>query len=268
VLHGGNGRDAINGGPGNDEIYSDSGPDTIDAGDGDDKVYVNNGTAVQAVECGPGNDVIYINPYNKPGGVSNSQAVREGRIRNCESVVESEQVVDPTKGVTRTADSRKGGTLRGTERNDNLLGGPGPDHLFGRGGDDTIWGNRLPGGRSFGTDTILAGDGNDTVYGGRGGNVIYGGRGDDFLQGGPLGNRILGQDGNDTIRLRGNGRKPRAGGRRQRHDRGVLARADEGRLRAGLRHGQHRLQPPCRHQRLREGQQALQALSRAPNGGW
>jgi Ca2+-binding RTX toxin-like protein len=161
---------------------------------------------VPAVECGPGNDTIYLNPYNKPGGISNAQAVREGRIRNCESVLESEQVVDPTKGVTRTADSRKGGTLRGSERNDNLLGGPGPDHLFGRGGDDTIWGNRLPGGRSFGTDTILAGDGNDTVYGGRGGNVIYGGRGDDFLQGGPLGNRILGQDGNDTIRLRGNGR--------------------------------------------------------------
>src|SRR4051794_36455813 len=213
VLHGGNGRDAINGGPGNDEIHSDSGPDTIDAGAGDDKVYVNNGTAVQAAECGPGNDTIYINPYNRPGGISNAQALRKGRIRDCESVIEAETAVDPTKGATRTADSRKGGTLRGSERNDNLLGGPGPDHIFGHGGDDVIWGNRLPGGRSFGTDLIDGQDGNDTIYGGRGDNVIHGGRGDDFLQGGPLGNRIFGEDGNDTMRLRGNGRnRVQAGG--------------------------------------------------------
>ena len=107
--------------------------------------------------------------------------------------------------MTRDANSRQGGTLRGTERNDTLLGGPGPDTLLGHAGDDVLWGNRLHNGRSYGTDRIDAGPGNDTVYGSRAGNKIIGGDGDDFLQGGPLANRILAGNGNDTVRLRGSG---------------------------------------------------------------
>src|SRR5829696_1015225 len=205
VIHGGSGADTINAGPGDDIVYSDSGPDRIDAGDGNDTVYANNGTAVETVDCGRGEDTIYINPYDRKGGISNAQALRGGRIRNCEHVIEQEPVHDATKGVTRDANSRHGGTLHGTERNDNLLGGPGYDHLFGGAGDDVLWGNRLHDGRSFDTDYLDAGHGNDTVYGSRANNTIIGGDGDDFLHGGPKPNRIIAGTGNDTVRLRGAG---------------------------------------------------------------
>src|SRR5215204_7431470 len=118
VIHGGSGADSISAGPGDDQLYSDSGPDRIDAGDGNDTVWVNNGTAVEEVDCGPGDDTIYINPYNRKGGISNAADIRRGKIRDCEHVVEQEKIHDPTKGITRDANSRQGGTLRGSERNE------------------------------------------------------------------------------------------------------------------------------------------------------
>jgi Ca2+-binding RTX toxin-like protein len=186
-------------------IWSDSGPDRIVAGDGNDTVYVNNGTAVATVDCGPGDDTIYINPEGVPGAIMNRRALENGDIRNCEHVIAQAPEVDPTKGESLSSGSAKGTTLRGGDLNDNILGGPGADHLVGLGGDDVIWGNHLHDGPSYGTDHIDAGAGNDTVYGSRGGNVIDGGDGDDFLQGGPKRNVILGGAGNDTIRLRGKG---------------------------------------------------------------
>src|SRR3954462_2201805 len=154
TIHGGTGADDIAGGTGNDTLWADSGPDRIDGGEGDDAIYVNNGTAVEFVDCGPGNDTIFINPYDAPGGISNAKDVREGRIVNCEQVVEQATAEDPTKGVSKDSESRNGVTFTGTERNDNLLGGPGADRLIGLGGDDVIWGNHLHDGPSFGTDTI------------------------------------------------------------------------------------------------------------------
>ena len=109
------------------------------------------------------------------GGVSNAQDLREGRIRNCERVVEAEPVIDPSKGVKAIIADR-GGRRTGGERNDNLLGGRGSDRLDGVDGDDVIWGDRhLPEGGHRATDTLLGGAGNDTIYGGRGYNRIYGG---------------------------------------------------------------------------------------------
>ena len=108
---------------------------------------MNNGTAVRRVDCGPGEDTIYINPRTSRGGISNSQALREGRIRNCEDVIAEKAAAPPaTRGIKRFAGSG-GAVLEGTERNDNLLGGGGSDTIWGRGGDDVIWGNRLPSGR-------------------------------------------------------------------------------------------------------------------------
>jgi Ca2+-binding RTX toxin-like protein len=146
-----------------------------------------------------------INPYGMRGGISNAQALRAGRIRNCEQVIEAPPFVDPTKGITRLM-GNGGGRKNGTERNDNLLGGHGSDRLLGMGGDDIIWGDRHPGDggrRSF--DRLYGKDGNDTIYGGRGRNTISGGAGNDYLQGGDRRNTIYGGDGDDEIRLRGTG---------------------------------------------------------------
>src|SRR5439155_21046636 len=106
-----------------------------------DVVYVNNGTAVESVDCGAGNDTIVVNPYRQPGGVSNSQALRQGRIRDCERVIAASPVADPTRGIRWLAGD-SGSTRWGSERDDTLLGGRGSDQLSGGEGDDVIWGDR------------------------------------------------------------------------------------------------------------------------------
>jgi Ca2+-binding RTX toxin-like protein len=102
-----------------------------------------------------------------------------------------------------------GGTARGTERNDNLLGSYGADTLIGLGGNDIIWANRKPDGASRGVDRVDAGGGDDIVYGAsRGGETyIAGGDGNDYLQGGgaTATNHIAGGAGADVIRLTGHG---------------------------------------------------------------
>jgi Ca2+-binding RTX toxin-like protein len=168
-------------------------------------VYVNNGTASGSVDCGAGLDAIVINPYAMRGGISNAQALRAGRIRNCEHVVEAPPVIDASKGMKLIA-SDAGAHRSGGERDDNLLGGRGSDRLDGAGGDDVIWGDRhMAEGGHGATDVLLGGAGRDTIYGGRGTNRIDGGPGDDYLQGGAFSNIIRGGAGDDEIRLRGRG---------------------------------------------------------------
>jgi Ca2+-binding RTX toxin-like protein len=206
-VHGGSATDEVRGGDGDDRVFSDSGYDALDAGGGNDTVFVNNGTAVGTVDCGPGADTLFINPYERRGGISNAQAIREGRVRGCEQIVESPRIIDPAVGVRRLVRER-GGRAEGTERNDTLLGATGPDVLVGLGGHDVLWGNRLPDGPSRGVDRISAGDGDDTVYGSRNGRTVMdGGPGNDYLQGGILtsDNTITGGPGIDTIRLTGDG---------------------------------------------------------------
>ena len=70
------------------------------------------------------------------------QGVREGRIVNCERS-SSRTRSWMRRRAFEDSESRNGVTFSGTERNDNLLGGPGADHLIGLGGDDVIWGNHL-----------------------------------------------------------------------------------------------------------------------------
>src|SRR4051795_4245202 len=212
LVHGGSSTDHIDAGNGNDVIYTDSGADIVAAGPGDDIVYVNNGTAVERVDCGDGNDTIVVNPYSAPGGISNAQALRQGRISGCENVIEADAVQDPSKGSTWMA-SDSGATRTGTDRNDNLLGGHGSDHILGDGGDDVIWGDRNHDNSGLRAKDLLEGGfGNDTIYGGRGTNRILGNEGDDYLQGGERTNVILGGPGNDQIRLRGKGRNQVLGG--------------------------------------------------------
>jgi Ca2+-binding RTX toxin-like protein len=184
-------------------VYADSGADDISAGDGDDIVYVNNGTAVDWVDCGPGNDTLVLNPYDQPAGVSNAQALRAGAFEGCENVIEAAPVPDAATGITWIGPPG-GASEAGTERNDTLLGAHGSDVIAGGPGDDIIWGDRLhTDGGVRASDRLDGGPGDDVIYGGRGRNRLNGGAGDDFLQGGERSNVVIGGPGDDEIRLRG-----------------------------------------------------------------
>jgi VCBS repeat-containing protein len=68
--------------------------------------------------------------------------------------------------------------LSGTNGDDMLIGGPGPDTLTGLDGNDVIVGNG-------GADVLSGGNGNDSVSGNEGDDTILGGLGTDTLDGGP-----------------------------------------------------------------------------------
>ena len=98
----------------------------------------------------------------------------------------------------------------GTEGNDVIKGGSGPENIYGLGGDDTIYGgaeddwlygnsgdNVLYGGA--GDDYLFGGLGDETLYGGAGNDYIHGGRGDDTLYGGAGHDVLVGNRGEETL---------------------------------------------------------------------
>lgn len=82
--------------------------------------------------------------------------------------------------------------VSGTDSDDEIFGGRGPDLLYGMVGDDQLYGGR-------GSDTIFGGDGNDTIFGGRGYDEIFGGEGNDSIIAGRGQDIIDGRAGNDQL---------------------------------------------------------------------
>src|SRR5919199_1250250 len=95
--------------------------------------------------------------------------------------------------------------IQGDRGNDTLNGGDGRDRIRGGQGADNISGDR-------GNDRLFGGDDNDVVNGYRGADFIVGGRGDDDLwalargdvafQGDPIGDTLVGENGDDTFHVR------------------------------------------------------------------
>ena len=83
-------------------------------------------------------------------------------------------------------------TVLGSEDDDLILAGPGPDVIAGLGGDDEILGRG-------GDDTICGGPGSDTLYGQLGADELHGGPGPDRLLGGGGADAIFGEDGADRL---------------------------------------------------------------------
>ena len=76
-----------------------------------------------------------------------------------------------------------GALIVGTPGDDVLFGDQNAEHssrdaIFGRGGDDTIFGGKEK-------DSLFGQGGNDTLFGGPADDVLRGGKGDDSLTGGP-----------------------------------------------------------------------------------
>ncbi len=85
-----------------------------------------------------------------------------------------------------------GEVIVGTQGDEYLAGGIGPDQIMGLGGNDQIWG-------SFGDDNINGGLGNDQIQGAEGNDTLNGGGGDDSLEGGTGNDTLLGMGGNDWL---------------------------------------------------------------------
>ncbi|MDB5526333.1 MAG: hypothetical protein JWM58_4096 [Rhizobium sp.] len=95
-------------------------------------------------------------------------------------------------------------TRRGTENDDTIVGGGGPERILGLGGNDTITGGG-------GDDKIWCGDNGvvglgmwDHADGGAGNDLLYGEDGSDYLAGGTGVDRIFGGNDNDFL-FGGNG---------------------------------------------------------------
>jgi Ca2+-binding RTX toxin-like protein len=74
------------------------------------------------------------------------------------------------------------GTLEGTERSDELLGGHGDDRLDGGPAADVLWGDYKPGGQPTSQwDHLDGGEGNDFIYASHGRNTIAAGPGKDTI---------------------------------------------------------------------------------------
>ena len=84
-------------------------------------------------------------------------------------------------------------TIIGDNGPNNLTGTDQRDHIFAKGGDDTV--NALAR-----ADWILAGDGNDTVNAGHGADRVFGSGGNDALDGGIGHDSVRGGEGDDAIK--------------------------------------------------------------------
>jgi len=89
-------------------------------------------------------------------------------------------------------------TLRGTDRNDVLIGTRGRDVIMGLGGDDVLTGLQ-------GDDVLCGGAGDDQLSGDNGDDVLLGGFGDDVLHGDNGADRLVGGPGKDLL-VQGRGR--------------------------------------------------------------
>lgn len=85
-------------------------------------------------------------------------------------------------GVLKMHKQDESSAIRGTERNDELLGGHGNDTLYGRAGHDVLWGDYKPGGQpETQFDHIYGGAGDEFIYASHGRNAIAAGPGKDTV---------------------------------------------------------------------------------------
>jgi Ca2+-binding RTX toxin-like protein len=85
-------------------------------------------------------------------------------------------------GVLKINKDDGNGTVKGTAKSDELLGGHDNDTLYGRGAADVLWGDYKPSGQGTAqVDHLYGGDGSDFIYASHGRNVIVAGSGRDTI---------------------------------------------------------------------------------------
>ena len=174
-IRGGQGRDVIFGGRGDDTFVFryDDGNDTIEDFD-------------------PAEDLIDLQSFSGISGFDDLNITQVG----------NDVVIDLTdsygggrivlKNVSALSAANFVFNIVGDDSDETIVGGEGQDFIFGVGGADTIYGGG-------GEDYIEGGARADTIYGGAGDDTILGGSGDDTIYGGADDDWLGGESGNDTL---------------------------------------------------------------------
>ena len=197
TLSGGDGDDLLDGGIGNDTLSGDLGIDRIYGREGDDTLFghafivSNDDNAADYLFGEAGNDTAYGNGGDDvvDGGAGSRQPLRR---RGNDSILAGTGIGDHLYG--EAGDDNILGSDEGADTDANFLDATYfGDWIDGGSGNDTV--NSLGG-----ADYILGGDGDDWINSGFGADWIRGGAGNDYLYAGRgLGERIDGEEGDDTI---------------------------------------------------------------------
>ncbi|MBL6931002.1 MAG: DUF4114 domain-containing protein, partial [Rhodospirillales bacterium] len=180
TLVGGAGNDILDGGAGNNTLDGGTGTDVavFDGDDDDYDISVDNITGVVTVS------------HKTNGQVNTVKNVETLRFGNMDLAVASIAV------IADNADNNFDNMAHGhgdDDSSDGIEGSRGDDILYGGAGNDYMDGDR-------GDDTLYGGSGNDYVKGGRGDDEVYGGSGNDILKGEDGEDQLFGGSGNDYMR--------------------------------------------------------------------
>ncbi|ASM72543.1 MULTISPECIES: Hint domain-containing protein [Roseobacteraceae] len=181
-VDGGAGNDTIFTGDDRDTIYGGTGDDVIDAGIDDDEIYGDEGD--DRIVGGEGSDIIL-------GGIGNDTIYAGNDPLKVPDLVNIEDDGSNPFGADKRPDNGRD-TVYGGEGDDVIYGADDDDLLYGDEGDDYIDGE-------IDDDTIFGGTGDDTLLGGQGNDEIYGGEGDDYINAGRNADIVYGGAGDDTI---------------------------------------------------------------------
>ncbi|SMH55637.1 Ig-like domain-containing protein [Maritimibacter sp. HL-12] len=169
-------RDFVDGGDGDDTIFTGDDRDTIDGGAGDD--YIDGGLDDDLIEGGDGDDeIIGGHGSDDIDGGAGDDLIYGG--------LGPDLALDPLN-IPDDIDPRPDNGI------DVIHGGAGDDTIFGQDDADMLYGDE-------GDDYIDGGIDNDTIFGGEGDDELLGGQGDDRISGGAGNDTMTGGDDRDTF---------------------------------------------------------------------
>jgi Ca2+-binding RTX toxin-like protein len=199
------GNVTIDGGNGNDVLWSNAGNDVLLGGAGNDVLVgaagndvLDGGVGADTMKGGVGNDTYYV---DNTGDVTTENA-NEGEDFILSSITRTlgnnfEHLFLVGAGAVNGTGNALANWLKGNDAVNSLTGNDGNDTLSGAGGNDVLNGGN-------GTDILQGGLNDDSLTDTSGNGLLDGGAGIDMLVGGSGRELYIGGTGNDTITT-GNG---------------------------------------------------------------